>query len=827
MTARHPSQAKQPASPARRANSPAAAGPLAQSAEMRLIQRALADPQAASPTDIKRLQKRYGNRAVTRMLSGARVQAQLMVGPADDAYEREADRAAERISRLPADGQTQPAAQAPLQRATPDSGLGFPVSSGIESRLAARSGSGSRLPDNTRQQMESGLGADFSQVRVHADREAVQLNRQLSAQAFTHGPDIYFGEGKFNPGSSTGKRLLAHELTHVVQQGGVRVSRQPATDFIQRKELNATEVLAGLDTIPFIKARLDQKLNLGRGEQRDKDAQDMRSQVQQVLNQYETNLKGADKTSNHAMLLAAVLEAVARVIAVNQLNDPALTPLLSVRLLEFYRPEITASLNQMDDAGDVLQLTESLIADDPVALYMHGELHIDEAARRVRQMGFLAGKRPADMMKLLRQRFEMQMGALTKAGVAKSQDASGSYSVREATGEISSAYYDKLFASDTPAWATKADGTKQLDFTPDAQRRLGDLEALVTGAQTAASSAVVERPGLTFKQSKHLHEIEQKEAGIDRGGLDTQVDAGLVTMLKVSATEATKIRNEVKAHLADLPITITVSGMGWFGKRAPRRKYGEASYKAGSSRRQTHSYADLFEKPEAKGDLSYLGEYEDPATSLQKRGANYLRFRNWKDNVMTGGLGMSDKELPVFGAVNANWDAYSSQSKEDKDYGVNAYGDTHFVLKKSAVLDRLVYTATDHGYPRRDIYLAFADLVLGGLGVTGLKDVGLPKIVKHIVNSLITRKPVASTTQPFEVQIFGTLNIDKDVEKIVVAPSVDEKVKKNIRKFGNKAGVPVDFLAKPAEAVLAESWFVPMPSDNGDNLVEQVKQQLP
>jgi hypothetical protein len=57
---------------------------------------------------------------------------------------------------------------------------------------------------------------------------ADSLNQQLGAQAFTHGADVYMGAGKYAPGSSDGQRLLAHELTHVVQQGAGPVRRQPA-----------------------------------------------------------------------------------------------------------------------------------------------------------------------------------------------------------------------------------------------------------------------------------------------------------------------------------------------------------------------------------------------------------------------------------------------------------------------------------------------------------------------------------------------------------------------------------------------------------------------
>jgi hypothetical protein len=71
--------------------------------------------------------------------------------------------------------------------------------------------------------MEPALGADFSGVRVHADAGADALNQSLQARAFTTGQDVFFRQGAYNPGSSSGRELLAHELTHVVQQNGDEV----------------------------------------------------------------------------------------------------------------------------------------------------------------------------------------------------------------------------------------------------------------------------------------------------------------------------------------------------------------------------------------------------------------------------------------------------------------------------------------------------------------------------------------------------------------------------------------------------------------------------
>ena len=119
-----------------------------------------------------------------------------------------------------------------VQKSGDDAGT---ADAGLESRLNASKGGGSPLPKGTREHMESSMGADFSGVRVHTGSEAEQMNHQLHAQAFTHKNDIYFGKGKYDTGSKDGQHLLAHELTHVVQQGGAAVKTAPAPDVNEKK----------------------------------------------------------------------------------------------------------------------------------------------------------------------------------------------------------------------------------------------------------------------------------------------------------------------------------------------------------------------------------------------------------------------------------------------------------------------------------------------------------------------------------------------------------------------------------------------------------------
>ena len=117
----------------------------------------------------------------------------------------------------------------------------------VETAIAGARGAGQPLDSNVRGQMETSFGADFGGVRVHTGSEADTLNRAVHARAFTTGHDIFFRTGEYNPQSSGGRELLAHELTHVVQQtGAVRrklAITQPGDVYEQEADLVARVVM--------------------------------------------------------------------------------------------------------------------------------------------------------------------------------------------------------------------------------------------------------------------------------------------------------------------------------------------------------------------------------------------------------------------------------------------------------------------------------------------------------------------------------------------------------------------------------------------------------
>jgi hypothetical protein len=111
----------------------------------------------------------------------------------------------------------------------------------VESAIESARRGGQALDSSVRLQMESAFGADFSSVRVHTDAKAHSLNEAVNAVAFTTGTDIFFRNGAYHPGSSSGHELLAHELTHVVQQGGSPATAGRAQRVVVRRMCPACE----------------------------------------------------------------------------------------------------------------------------------------------------------------------------------------------------------------------------------------------------------------------------------------------------------------------------------------------------------------------------------------------------------------------------------------------------------------------------------------------------------------------------------------------------------------------------------------------------------
>lgn len=165
-------------------------------------------------------------------------QAKLTVNSPGDQYEKEADAVAEKV--LSMEGNNSNISRVSGFGVTPNfpneiqnkcegceeeenvqmKGIyqGGEVNADIENGIQSAKSGGNPLPSDTQTSMESVFGTSFQDVKIHHDAESNQLNKKLNSRAFTTGTNVFFKSGEYNPKSGEGKKLLAHELTHVVQQ---------------------------------------------------------------------------------------------------------------------------------------------------------------------------------------------------------------------------------------------------------------------------------------------------------------------------------------------------------------------------------------------------------------------------------------------------------------------------------------------------------------------------------------------------------------------------------------------------------------------------------
>ncbi|MCT7992000.1 eCIS core domain-containing protein [Laspinema olomoucense] len=212
-----------------------------------------ASPQAAQIADVRaKLESQPTGDRLSRVDFSAPppIQPKLTVGAAGDKYEQEADRVARQVVNCIQAPQVnfQSSESNPVQRKISIQafgGEGGDVSSEWESELNRARGGGQPLSPSLREPMEREFGADFSGVRVHTGAQADRLARSIQAKAFTTGQDVFFQQGAYQPGSAGGQELLAHELTHVVQQSGSNVQRKEQQLITQQAESTSIQRALG------------------------------------------------------------------------------------------------------------------------------------------------------------------------------------------------------------------------------------------------------------------------------------------------------------------------------------------------------------------------------------------------------------------------------------------------------------------------------------------------------------------------------------------------------------------------------------------------------
>ncbi|MDB5145994.1 MAG: hypothetical protein JWQ57_14 [Mucilaginibacter sp.] len=187
------------------------------------------------------------------------IQAKLTVNQPGDKYEQEADAAADKVTRnsigtKEKGNSGQDSVSGKITSLTqPDREDTAVTSPLLNNKISASRGKGNSLDAGTGAFMSNCFGSDFSNVKIHNDNESAYMSRNLNAKAFTVGNDIYFNEGEYNLASQKGKHLLAHELTHTVQQNG----SSPA---VQKEDKDPTD--KGKPAIDFKLLPPDLKLSI-------------------------------------------------------------------------------------------------------------------------------------------------------------------------------------------------------------------------------------------------------------------------------------------------------------------------------------------------------------------------------------------------------------------------------------------------------------------------------------------------------------------------------------------------------------------------------------
>lgn len=196
------------------------------------------------------------------------LQAKLAIGQPEDEYEQEADRVASQVVEqvdAPTSAQATQGQSVQLQANPEGEDLqaesilqrreaigGGEASTDLASAINRARGGGQPLDAGLQQRMGQAMGANFSGVRVHTDAQSDQLNQSIQAKAFTTGQDVFFRQGEYQPGSRGGQKLIAHELTHVVQQKGDAVKSDQGKERVERIAKWRGISGGGYDGIPAI-----------------------------------------------------------------------------------------------------------------------------------------------------------------------------------------------------------------------------------------------------------------------------------------------------------------------------------------------------------------------------------------------------------------------------------------------------------------------------------------------------------------------------------------------------------------------------------------------
>lgn len=501
-------------------------------------------------------------------------------------------------------------------------------------------------------------------------------------------------------------------------------------------------------------------------------------------------------------------------------------------------------------AEDTFKIAMSLAGDDPITSYMKGKITLEDTVWRIRVMAHQGNMLPKPMFDLLSQQFQMEIGAYKQDEVEKGTlnpdwGASGSFDLKELIGEMSKDYLQSLVGTNDPSF-----GASGLNLTADASAKLQKLETEVaawktttgiqdlntrvtnqaprpineatdrigpddsttreahegkmsaalgdiasfdkSNLQSGANHEAVALPGergLTENQYGFLRDIRKREQELENkpdpnDGNKTprqKVVEFISDRYEISADNANVIIAKAQNWFQSVPLTISVKGNDLFSE-GDTPKYGnqyKAAQEIAKGQLSKEQMSGLIGKNTNTSVTNVANADEDAA-----RGKNYLRWRMEKDIEETEHRGFSAEEQAIFGAANINFD--KTRSFEGELY----YGETHFVLKQE-VRKRAAFNFNKTKILRSDIILTMYDIIINK-NQGGSK----PEFIDAIVNNSMQMDNMAATPNlQLEIEIFGELDITKDVAQISIPAATDKGLSNaariNLNTFANNHGIAV------------------------------------
>lgn len=523
-----------------------------------------------------------------------------------------------------------------------------------------------------------------------------------------------------------------------------------------------------------------------------------------------------------------------------------------------------------NDSDTAITFAKGIVRADPIILYLKGKIRLERAAKEIRRLATNMSENIDTLFRLLLEQFQIEIGALDGnqisnkepdeiikedriTGVMRVQKAS--FILEDLYGEISVKFFRDTVALDDnnkTVWRTttgcltnRAHKKLRILETEIKDRHLGadpisERELEKDRCRTGLMLRVCQRTHFALLRSSEEKELsttynENTNFNINQEGfnfknqsLDKTPEEYALSQISrrydIGSLEAVRIKNLIINQLKCIPLTISCDVSTLFRKRSDNRAlpfYG-AEYK----NRQVlsiHNYRlkDIFEDPEIPERKTVTTIGYKSQDYVRSRGINYMRWRREKDEMETGFHNLETEDLPIFGALNPNFDKISNAglnrdgydkknnrfSENEQHHGVNYYGDIHFLLKDK-LRSRSTFIARSANHLKRfrieriDLRLLLADMFR----------LEMYKYIDAMVAKAFDGPMLFVTHMEGEVHVYGGLNLTTDVKKVFVPSDLVEEPKgpgKRLLIFAKEHGITVQEIGKKPIRIKVYStdWF--------------------